>query len=71
MSKVSKVIVTIVVIILFIVLSVVVQIVREEAGHHTPGIMGLIVLGAMIGALRAVWRKKKDDEGNDITNRNS
>ncbi|HIW87668.1 MAG TPA: hypothetical protein IAC47_05280 [Candidatus Onthomorpha intestinigallinarum] len=71
MSKLSKVIVTIIVIIVFIILTVVVHIVREEAGYRTPGIMGLIVFGAMVGALSAVWRKRKDDKGDDITNRNS
>lgn len=71
MSKLSKVIVTIVVIVVFIVLTAVIQIVREDAGYQTHGIMGLIVFGAMIGALCAVWRKKKDDKGNDLTNRNN
>lgn len=71
MSKMSKVIVTVVVIIVFIILSAIVQIVREEAGYHTPGIMGLIIFGAMIGALSAVWKKKKDGNGNDITKRNN
>lgn len=71
MSKISKVIVSVIVIIVFIILTVIVHIVREEAGYHTPGIMGLIVFGAMVGALSAVWRKKKDNKGDDITNRNS
>lgn len=59
MSKMSKIIVTIVVILLFIILTVINHIIRENAGYKTPGIMGLIVFGAMIGALRAVWKNKK------------
>lgn len=63
MSKLSKVIVTILVLVVFVVLFAVITGMRESAGHSTPGILGIIVFVAMIGALRAVW--KKDNKNND------
>lgn len=58
MNKASKILVTIVVIVVFMILSLLIQTVREGAGHQTSGIMGMIVMAAMIGALSAVWKKK-------------
>ena len=38
----------------------------SDAGR-TPGILGLIVFGALIGALRAIWKKPKNDDNNNNT----
>ena len=70
MSKASKIIVTIVIIVLFIVLFAVIVGVRGDAGASTPGPFGLIVFAGMIGAIRAIWKKEKNEgnnKGNDIT----
>lgn len=65
MSKVSKLIVTIVIIVIFVFLYAIIVGVRSEAGNSTPGILGLVVFAGMIGAIRAVWKKdKKEDEDN-------
>ena len=66
MQKSTKVIVTIVAIVLFIILSAVITGIRSDAGHYTPGFLGIILAVALIGALRAVW-KKKDDNNDDVT----
>ena len=70
MSKASKIIVTIVIIVLEIVLSAIIIGVRSDAGYSTPGPLGLIVFLGMIGAIKAVWKKEKNEDnnkGNDIT----
>lgn len=65
MNKASKIIVTIVIIVVFIFLYAIIVGVRSEAGNSTPGILGLVVFAGMIGAIRAVWKKdKKEDEDN-------
>lgn len=61
MSKASKIIVTIVIVVVFIVLFAVIVGVRGDAGHSTPGPFGLIVFFGMIGAIRAVWKKDKNE----------
>ena len=65
MSKVSKFIVTIVVIVVFIVLFTIVVGVRSDAGSKTPGILGLVLMGGVIGAVRAIWRKGDDESDSD------
>jgi phosphotransferase system glucose/maltose/N-acetylglucosamine-specific IIC component len=34
--------------------------IRGEAGHKTPGILGLVVFAGMVGALKAIWKKSKN-----------
>jgi hypothetical protein len=64
MSKLSKVIVTIGVVFIFIIIFGVIVGSTSDAGQ-TPGILGLIALGALIGALRAIWKKPKNEDDND------
>lgn len=64
MQKSTKVIVTIVAIVLFIILSAVITGIRSDAGHSTPGFLSIILLVALIGALRAVWKKSNDNDDN-------
>ena len=64
-SKGSKVIVTIVTIIIFIVIFAIIVGVRTDAGYSGPGILGLIVGAALIGALSALWKKKGGDNNSN------
>ena len=64
MQKSTKVIVTIVAIVLFIILSTVVTGIRSDAGHSTPGFLAIILLVALVGALRAIWKKSNDNDDN-------
>lgn len=67
MQKGSKILITVIAIVIFIVLFAVLNGVRGEAGYSTPGIFGLVLLAALIGALRAVWKKGSDESnGTDI-----
>ena len=65
MSKASKIIVTIVIVVVFIALFTVIVGVRGDAGHSTPGPFGLIVFFGMIGAIKAVWKKDNDENGDN------
>ena len=39
---------------------------REASGHSTPGFLGVILLLAVIGAVRAIWKSgKKDGDKSD------
>lgn len=62
MNKTSKIIVTIVIIVAFIFLFGIIVGVLGDNGNSTPGIFGLIVFAGMIGAIRAVWKKDKDED---------
>lgn len=62
MKKTSKVLVTVISIVIFIVLYAALVAVRGETGHSTPGIIGLVLLGGLIVALREVWKKSDDNE---------
>ncbi len=68
MNKTAKILVTFVVVFLFIIIFGAIAGAMSDAGR-TPGILGLIVLAALIGALRAIWKKpqnQKDDNNNSI-----
>ena len=70
MSKFAKILVTIGVIILWFLLSVINTEMRKVSGHSTPGIFGMILLLGVIGAVRAIWKRgkndnEKDEDGND------
>ncbi len=65
MSKLSKIIMTIGVIVVFIVLYAIIVEVRQSSGAHRPGILGVIVLAGMIGAIRAIWKKGDKNNNND------
>ena len=67
MNKVSKILVTLGVVLVFLVLFTVIVGVRGETGHKTPGILGLVVFAGMVGALKAIWKKNKN-EGNENNN---
>ena len=62
MSKFAKLLVTIGVLFVFFMLFAVIVGARVDAGHSTPGIFGLILFAAVIGAIRAIWKSDKKDE---------
>ena len=64
MEKTTKIIVTVIAVVIFIVPFAVIIGVRSDAGMSTPGILGLILIAALIGALRAIWKKKDDGQNN-------
>lgn len=64
MQKSTKVIVTIVAIVLCVILHAVVTGIRSDAGHSTPGFLGIILVVALIGALRAIWKKSDSNDDN-------
>lgn len=66
MSQLSKFLVTVGVVFLFFIIFGAIAGSMSDAGR-TPGILGLIVFGALIGALRAIWKKPKNDDNNDDT----
>lgn len=66
MSQLSKILVTIGIVFLFIVIFGAIAGSMSDAGR-TPGILGLIIFGALIGALRAIWKKPKNENNNDNT----
>lgn len=65
MSKTAKILVTFLVIFIFFILFSVIALVRTEAGNSTPGILGLIVFAGMIGAVRAIWKSKSNNDNDD------
>jgi len=62
MEKSIKIILTVIIVVVFIVLSAVVTGIRSDSGEATPGIFGIILLAALIGGLRAVWKKDKNED---------
>lgn len=64
MSKLTKILVTTGVVFLFFIIFGAIVGVTSSAGR-TPGILGLIVFGALIGALRAIWKKPNGDDNKD------
>lgn len=67
MEKGSKIILTTIIIVVFIGLSAVVTGIRSDSGAATPGIFGIILFAALIGGLRAVWKKDKNEENHPET----
>ena len=64
MGKSVKILVTVGVVFLFFIVYGAIVGIMKDAGR-TPGILGLIVFGALIGALRAIWKKPKNEEHNN------
>ncbi len=64
MSKSAKILVTIGAIILYILIATPITAAMKESGQSS-GIIGILLLVALIGALRAIWKKPKKDENNN------
>lgn len=68
MNKSVKVLVTVGIIVVYLISSFVLLALREDAGHKTPGFIGIILLLGVYGAVRAIWKspkKKNNDNNND------
>lgn len=61
MEKSTKIIVTVVIVIAFILSWMLVVFLMESTDRGTPGIIGMAVMCVFIAALRAIWKKPKDD----------
>lgn len=67
MEKSTKIILTVIIVVVFIILSAVVTGIRSDSGAATPGIFGIILFAALIGGLRAVWKKDKNEDNHHET----
>lgn len=67
MSKLAKILVTVGVLCVFFLLFAAIVGVREASGHESPGIFGLILFMALLGAIRAIWKsgKKNSNDNNN------
>lgn len=70
MSKSAKVLVTIGAIFLYILIATPILAAMKESGQSS-GFVGLILLVALIGAIRAIWKKPNNDTGNNDNANNS
>ncbi|MDY6230407.1 MAG: hypothetical protein SPL77_06015 [Prevotella sp.] len=70
MSKSAKVLVTIGAIFLYVIIATPILAAMKESGQSS-GFVGIILMVALIGALRAIWKKPKDDEGNSESDNSS
>lgn len=61
MSKSAKTIVTIVVVIVFLYIFSIVG----NSGMESAGVIAIALVAALIGALRAIWKKNRSDKKND------
>lgn len=68
MTTASKIFATAAIIIVFMVLSAALQ-AGSGPGGRSPGILGIIFLIGLIVAIRAIWKKPKEDKA-DITTLN-
>lgn len=64
MSKTAKVLVTIGAIFLYIIIATPILAAMKESGQSS-GFVGIILMVALIGALRAIWKKPKKEEDNN------
>jgi len=64
MSKSAKILVTIGAIFLYILIATPILAAMKESGQSS-GFIGIILMAALIGGLRAIWKNPKKDEGNN------
>ncbi len=62
MDKTGKILVTVIIITVFFILFAIVVGLQESSGSSTPGIMGLILFGALYGGIRGIWKRNKSDD---------
>lgn len=64
MNKTAKIFVTIGIVFVFLLLFGILNAARTASGYKTPGFLGVILLAAVIGSIRAIWKKDKDNNSN-------
>jgi Na+/melibiose symporter-like transporter len=70
MSKSAKVMVTIGAIFFYIIIATPILAAMKESGQSS-GFVGLILLVALIGAIRAIWKKPNNEEDDKSDEKNS
>ncbi len=60
MSKVSKIILTVAMVLIFFLLSAFIGELRGHGGR--TGVWGIIFMLALVGGLRALWKKPKNNQ---------
>lgn len=68
MNKLTKVIITVAAIFVALLLFGLATAAAAENGGHTPGIIGLIIFGGVVGGLKALWKGDKKDGSNNEDN---
>jgi len=68
MNKLAKILVTVVALFIFFLLFAAIVGSRSDAGHQTPGFLGVILFAALIGGIRAIWKSGKDSDKEDNGN---
>lgn len=66
MSSLAKILVTIGAIFLFFIIAVPISVAIKSSGS-SPSFIILILFMGLIGAIRAVWKSKKDDNNDNDT----
>lgn len=64
MSKFAKILVTIGAFLLYILIATPILAAMKESGKSS-GFVGLILLVALIGAIRAIWKKPNNEKDNE------
>ena len=62
MNNFAKILVTIVALFVYFLLFAAIVGSRSDAGHRTPGFLGVILFAALIGGIRAIWKSGKDSD---------
>jgi len=70
MNTSAKVLATIGAIFIYLVVATIIIAAMKEAGSST-GFVGLILLVALIGAIKAIWKKPEQDIGKNKKNNNT
>lgn len=65
MSTLSKILVTIGIIIGFLLFFGILTAGRNNSGHSTPGILGIVLMVGLIAGLKAVWKKPTPPDDKD------
>ena len=72
MNKLTKVLISVIAVFVVLLVATILAGAASEAGHHMPGIIGIILFAGLYGGLKAMWKgdKKSKDEKKDISDIN-
>lgn len=60
MKKTSKIIITAISIIVFFLVSILLGALAQANGRSSTGLLGIVLLLGLVGALKAIWKKDKN-----------
>lgn len=66
MGNFAKICITAIAVIVFIFLFAAAVGASVDSGQKTVGVLGLILLAGLIGALRAIWKKPKNNDDDSM-----